>query len=194
VPAVQVAQQQQHQGASGRNPPAIVQPQPAQEVLQQQPQQHAPGGLQDSQQMPPPPTRAAPAQHQQVPRQAEALRDQQQQPQEPAQQQLPGREPPALVDIDAELDSLAAENSQLRQRLTTAARNTATPTQVRWVLVAASAHFAWCTSNAPCACGRAGIRISACLTGHAGAQWHGVCAAQPSTLRCCQTAAQLSPC
>lgn len=133
VPVVQAAQQQQQQqGASGRNPPAIVQPQPAQEVLQQQPQQHAPGGLQDSQQMPPPPPRAAPAQHQQVPRQAEALRDQQQQPQEPAQQQQPGREPPGLVDIDAELESLAAENSQLRQRLTTAARNTATPTQVRW--------------------------------------------------------------
>jgi hypothetical protein len=41
------------------------------------------------------------------------------------------REPAALVDIDAELANLAAESTQLRSRLTTAARNTATPTQVR---------------------------------------------------------------
>jgi len=39
-------------------------------------------------------------------------------------------QPRSAVDIDAELANLAAESSELRSRLTTAARNTATPTQV----------------------------------------------------------------
>jgi hypothetical protein len=79
---------------------------------------------------------------QQEPSQQEQQQPAQQQQQQPVlphqQQQQPAlvggdgpREPAALVDIDAELANLAAESTQLRSRLTTAARNTATPTQVR---------------------------------------------------------------
>jgi hypothetical protein len=56
---------------------------------------------------------------------------QQQQQQQPSSGGEGPREPAALVDIDAELANLAAESTQLRSRLNTAARNTATPTQVR---------------------------------------------------------------
>lgn len=139
----------QRQDVQPQEDPLAQQPLPKQKHQLQQQQQHslsvdapaqpvvqaAAEGQQDAQQMPPPPARAVSSRQAQQLAGAQQL--QQAAPQlstaqhgRQAHPEADHRSAAPAVDVDAELANLADESTQLRSRLTTAARNTATPTQV----------------------------------------------------------------